>query len=431
MARLAPSKKSSRYFQDPAGHPVYLSGISATDPLLRSDVDDRVLFQLLARHDLNLVHLDLDPLDRDPSGWIVPYKRGKGTGRTLSGFRRFDLTALNPAFWERVAAMVKHAQQAGIYVMLGLFNAPGATGGWTVSAWNPANNVNGDSLGPVFSETDTAPSLQAFASPSLAYPASPHESFVAERQREFLEAAVDAVGEYPNVLFSLGFPGASGEWMRHGASLLHEQTYAPVVLNLAPGDLNVAGPGFEKASEGFLMASLPEDGMVPAERNPLFLFSPNNGPDQSGDSESTVVLRRAAWRAFLQGFQWIDAPAPSAIPDTASHALTIDEKRLRALGGVRRFLRERRVRYWTMQPGVTPEGVSTLIRLEDRHLAFVPDVGTIQLDLSSDRGSYTVAWWNAADEYLLTAGTILGGGMRAFTPPDEGEWVLDLFKKIR
>ena len=172
MSQLSPYKNNPRYFKDPAGFPVYLCGVDATAELLQSDASDHAFFRELARHDVNAIRLDLDAIDCDPSAWISPYKRSKGTSRTVAGFRRFNLSAQNPAYWERLAALVRNASANNIYIFLSFFNDPTTTPQkWAASAWNPANNVNGEDLGVRFAYGDAeAISCALYAAESFLNP---------------------------------------------------------------------------------------------------------------------------------------------------------------------------------------------------------------------------------------------------------------------
>lgn len=412
MARLSPFKKNPRYFQDPAGHPAFFCGISATPLLLRADLDDHALFSRLARSDVNLVHLSLDAADRDPDPFISPYKRSKGAGRTAAGFRRFDLTAPNPAYWERIAALLKHARQHGLFTLLSLFHgpsfSPASPEGWAASAWNPENNVNGEALGPEFHSGDPRQVSAALFPSTAGEPETPAETFVAERQREMLEAALELDEETPGVIYHLGGSGAPAGWTAHWAEFLEGETLSPFVLNAEYIGQGLPAAGYVSHS-GF---DGPDNPLPDMGRKALFLLG--------STPESPRELRQTAWQGFLQGGQNLYAPEGE-----------IRDEHLRSVSVIRRFLRERRVRYWTMRPETSLDGAAVLSRTDDRYLAYLPHGGAIRLNLSEGTGSFTVTWWHAAEEYLITSGATLAGREREFTAPDEGEWVLDLHKKIR
>jgi hypothetical protein len=159
MGPLRVLSKNPRYFSDNGERAVYLAGshtwnnlvdMDSTNPPRPFRFDDYLSF--LEEHGHNLTRLwaweTVRPDDRDrypDRVWAEPqpWKR-TGPGNDTVGLPKFDVTVLNPAYFERLRSRVKAARDRGIYVAVMLFE------GWSVqfsagAESHPllsANNVN-------------------------------------------------------------------------------------------------------------------------------------------------------------------------------------------------------------------------------------------------------------------------------------------------
>jgi hypothetical protein len=162
--RLSVLPGNSRYFTDATGRrAVYLTGSHTwnnfqdwglTDP--PRTFDYAAYLDFLERHGHNFIRLYV----WEQAAWFpgtekkvtispLPYLR-TGPGSALDGGPRFDLTRLNPAYFQRLHERVQSAGKRGIYVSVMLFD------GWSVelkgekvgNPWrghpfNRENNING------------------------------------------------------------------------------------------------------------------------------------------------------------------------------------------------------------------------------------------------------------------------------------------------
>lgn len=57
---------------------------------------------------------------------------------------------------------------------------------------------------------------------------------------------------------------------------------------------------------------------------------------------------------------------------------------------------------------------------------YLPAGRELAVDLTKSVGSYNIAWFNPRTGELSKAGSVAGGGVRTFNPPDNSDWVLQL-----
>jgi hypothetical protein len=62
----------------------------------------------------------------------------------------------------------------------------------------------------------------------------------------------------------------------------------------------------------------------------------------------------------------------------------------------------------------------------DVYAIYLPTGRELAVDLTKSVGSYNIAWFNPRTGELSKAGSVTGGGVRTFTPPDNSDWVLQL-----
>ena len=141
MGPLTVSTVNPRYFSDPSGHAVYLTGAHTWNNLV--DMDSQfsphafnfdAYLDFLKAHNHNLIRLWAWEVtrpndDRDtPLRKVVapqPWSR-TGPGTDITGLPKFDLTKLNPEYFQRLRARVEAARDRGLYVSIMLFE------GWSV-----------------------------------------------------------------------------------------------------------------------------------------------------------------------------------------------------------------------------------------------------------------------------------------------------------
>ena len=162
---LRVSSTNPRYFADPTGKIVFLTGSHTwgnlqdyrySDQPSPPEMDFDAYLDVLKRHHHNFFRLwawesamnagaKQSTISYDP----VPYERS-GPGVALDGKPKFDLSRFNPPYFDRLRARVEVAGKKGIYISVMLFNGfsiegKGNVGGdpWRGHPFNPQNNING------------------------------------------------------------------------------------------------------------------------------------------------------------------------------------------------------------------------------------------------------------------------------------------------
>jgi hypothetical protein len=141
MGPLTVSTVNPRYFSDPSGHAVYLTGAHMWNNLV--DMDSRfpprsfnfdAYLDFLKAHNHNLIRLWAWEVTRPNDESDTPLRKiaspqawqRTGPGTDVTGMPKFDLTKLNPTYFERLRARVEAARDRGLYVIIMLFE------GWSV-----------------------------------------------------------------------------------------------------------------------------------------------------------------------------------------------------------------------------------------------------------------------------------------------------------
>ena len=218
-----------RYFADPAGHAVYLSG-SHTWAVVQDGgpqpspvpLDWEKFLATVAGYGHTFVRLWTWEHPRWASWWKgdyfftpVPWERS-GPGVALDGGRKFDVSRVDQQWLARLRHRVASALDAGIYVSVMLFQGwsagpkpdpwTGCDNPWLSHPFHRENNINGIDGSPADDAGHDA--VHTLASPEVV-------SF----QEQYIQAVVDAVNEFPNVLYEIGNEHdgnpANTQWQYH------------------------------------------------------------------------------------------------------------------------------------------------------------------------------------------------------------------------
>jgi hypothetical protein len=125
--------------------------------VLNGDVDYRRYLATLAAEGMNYTRLfggsylempgksfgiRRNELAPGPGRYIAPWARGAAAGYAGGG-NKFDLAQWNAEYFERLGAFLAEAGKRGVVVELTLFSSHYDETQWKLSAFHPANNVNG------------------------------------------------------------------------------------------------------------------------------------------------------------------------------------------------------------------------------------------------------------------------------------------------
>jgi hypothetical protein len=131
----------------------------------------------------------------------MPWARS-GKGKAWDGLSKFDLTRFNPWYFARTREFAEECERRGLVYYHNLYNTHNlleTAAHWVDFPWRPANNVNDTGL-------PEPPPLEARNTVHVAnqfYDATdPRRRAL---HRAFILHTLDALGERPNVVFTLGF----------------------------------------------------------------------------------------------------------------------------------------------------------------------------------------------------------------------------------
>jgi hypothetical protein len=88
-----------------------------------------------------------------------------------------------------------------------------------------------------------------------------------------------------------------------------------------------------------------------------------------------------------------------------------------------------KVEFWNMSLSdnlVTSGTAYCLANIGQEYVIYLPDGGSVNVDLSDATGTLDVEWYNPKDGTYYDDGTVTGGGRESFTPPFSGDAVLHI-----
>jgi hypothetical protein len=424
-------RNNPRYFADPSGSIVYLTGSHTWSNLQDYGFSDppppfayQAFLDSLVRWNHNFVRL----WRWEQASWQTdvtvdfhfapqPYAR-TGPGVALDGKPRFDLTRFDQSYFDRLRERVLQARHAGLYVSVMLFNGwsieskdRGLGNPWRGHPFHRANNINridGDADG------DSA-GLEVH---TLA------DRRIVEIEERYVAKVIATIADLDNVLFEISNESRAGsiEWQFHMVQVVKR--------------LEAKGPLQHPIG---VTATFPGDDSNQAlETGPADWISPHdNVQDPPPASGRKVVLwdtdhlcgicgdRHTAWQAFTRGYNVVFMDPFDSTARAMDHHLGADFdpqrrswRELRAnLGAILSYAG--RLPLGRMMP--RPELVSTGYALADSSgdalLAYAPDGGRLTVDLAAFPHSYAVEWYAPRSGKVIQEGQIIGGGRAVLRPP--------------
>ena len=433
-----------RYFTDGTKTPdgslraVYLTGahtwnnlvdMGRNDPTEAFDWDAYLDFLVKHRH--NFVRLwawDSTVWDTQANGALgkdfvhhvapLPWQR-TGPGKALDGKPKFDLTKYDPEYFDRLQKRVQSAGDRGIYVSVMLFEGWGLMHGnrrrgtqeawaWRNHPFNPANNINevtikgaSDAHGDVHRlGNETANKLQ------VAY----------------IRKVVDTVNEFDNVLYEVINEGGEKEWDWWVVETIKE--YERKKSKQHP--VGITGHGAERLES---MLASPADWISPG-RTDGFAEDP---PVWKAEYKKVSILDTDhiwgvggnvawVWKAFLRGHNpiFMDPYDGSVLGKAGDEQW---EPIRRALGYTRWFVDRRNLAAMTPADNLASTKYC-LANPGKEYLVYLPDGGSVEVDLSAAEGKLLLFWIDAQECQCRASDTVEGGARRELKAPFSGRAVL-------
>ncbi len=440
-----------RYFADPAGKIVYLTGshtwsnlkdMGATDPPAPFDYPGYL--DMLHTYGHNFIRLWTWELSRYGYGGKstyceqFPWPR-TGPGNALDGRPRFDLSKLDEAYFRRLRQRVEAAGERGIYVSIMLFEGHGlhasdAPWCWDGHPFNAANNINGVDGDP--DGDGRGVETQALQVPE-----------VTAIQEAYVLKVIQTVNDLDNVLYEIvNESGAySTAWQVHFIDLIHER-------ERAIGRQHPVGMTFQYHRDEKLRGTnktlfeSPADWISP---NPDGGYS-TDPPDGKG---AKVILndtdhlwgiggnRQWVWKSFCRGLNpiFMDPCSPPIEAEGVGDPQVTWTDHLTGLSRLdARWDPIRRSMGYTLKYAsrmnlakATPHGglASSGYCLADpgtEYLIYAPEGGQVTIDLSGARGIFASEWFDPSQGKALAAGSVEGNAGRTLKAPFGGDAVLYL-----
>ncbi len=415
----------SRYLVDPSGKPVYLTGAHTWNnfqDIGDSPFDFNAYLDYLGRYNHNFIRLWVWEQSQWGRGSNVPVSPlpfvRTGPGIALDRGPRFDLAQFNPEYFDRLRTRVIAAGERGIYVSIMLFNkfsiqdlrSPEIGDPWVRHPFNRQNNVNGVDGDP--NNDGIGGELQRRLSPG----AIPY-------QEAYVRKVVDTVNDLDNVMFEIDNEGyrLSAEWQYSIIDLIHayerdKPKQHPVWMSVPDINAPLWDSPAEVIAPGF-------DGVY------------NNDPPAADGRKVTILDtdhlwgvggdQAWVWKSFLRGNNPIFMdPYDGSLLGTRGWNPRW-EPVLRNMGYTRRYA-ERLDLAAALPRGDLASTGYALANPGSEYLVYLPNGGSVAVDLSAGAGPYSVEWFNPTSGETVAGGTVAGGARTSLTAPFAGDAVLYL-----
>jgi len=431
--------KNPRYFGDGSGQIVYLTGshtwLNLQDGGPLDDPPPMFAYErfldFLEAHHHNFFRL----WTWEQAKWVVewrspyyfrplPYER-TGPGLALDGKPRFDLTSFDKEYFDRLRRRVVEARDRGFYVAIMLFNgwspvyAKGSydlANPWEGHPFHARNNVNGIDGDP--NDDGSGGETHTLAIPE-----------VTRLQEAYVRQVVDTVNDLDNVLFEISNEsnGDSEAWQYHMVNVV--KLYEAGKPKQHPVGMTVEWPN--------------------GDNNELFAsqadwISPNNYSDPPPSDGRKVIIadtdhiwgiggnREWVWKSFTRGLnpifmdQYDDGfklDGGGYRPDNPN-----DVSLRQSMGYTRWFAERMNLEAMTPLASLASSGycLANPGPIEAEYLAYLPEGGSVSVDLTQTSEKLQVEWFNPATGEVKKANAAVGGRHLTFAAPFRGDAVLYL-----
>ncbi|NSW56583.1 MAG: hypothetical protein HPY44_11245 [Armatimonadetes bacterium] len=447
---LRVSPDNPRYFADPAGKVVYLTGshtwsnlkdMGKTDP--PPEFDFVGCLEMMEHYHHNFIRLWTWELSRYAYGGETTYCAGFPWPRTgpelaLDGKPKFDLSRFDQSYFDRLRQRVQAAGERGIYVSIMLFEGHGLHASdvpwcWDGHPFNARNNINGIDGNPDGNE-------RGIEIQTLALPA------VVAIQEAYVRKVVETVNDLDNVLYEIANESGaySTDWQYHFIRFIHE-------LEKGMGKQHPVGMTFQYCRD-----SKQRGKNATLFESPAEWVSPN--PDggyrdnpPAADGRKVIINDtdhlwgiggnpQWVWKSFCRGHNpiFMDPFSPPIQPVTPGAArawtdhltanLSLDPKWdpiRKNMGYTLRFA-ERMDLSKAVPHGELASSGYCLADPGAEYLIYSPNGGAVTVDLTGVTGELSGEWFNPATGEPSGTLTVPCGAKVELVAPFDGDSVLKL-----
>jgi hypothetical protein len=451
---LKQSTVNKRYFADPSGKIVYLTGSHTWSNLQDNGGSNpppafnyTAYLNFLETNNHNFFRLWTWEQARwtvetnDNNYWFspMPYQRS-GPGTALDGQPKYDLTKFNQAYFNRMRSRIIAARDRGIYVSIMLFDGwslepvkGGSTSGknpWLGHPFNKSNNINSVNGDPNNDNNGKEVHTTAVAA-------------VTNYQKAYIAKIIDTVHDLDNVLYEISNESDPGSttWQYAMINYIH-QYEASKSYDLHPVGMTYQYPGGSNAN----LDASPADWISP-------LIDMQNPPAVSASTTKVLIpdtdhicgicgdgVLEFTWKSLTRGYN----PIYMDVYDGAGYGVGAngfnpnDPKYVLArknLGYARAYAE--RINLATATPravGFCSTGfcLANTSGGSPKYLVYAPNGGNFTVDLTANAIDFMMEWFNPATGKKQFAGKVTGGTSRQFSTPNtiSGSSVLFLYPYV-
>jgi len=429
-----------RYFSDPEGRVIYLTGshtwtnlvdYGLSDPPRQFDFTNWLDF--LDDYNHNFFRLwaweqsRWDVYYASENYWFRPQPFVRtGPGNALDGKPRFDLDSLNESYFARLRARVVEARDRGKYVAVMLFN------GWSVASQKGGSSGSNPWRGHPFNESNNINGIDGDRNNDNSGEET-HELGYAELtaiQEAYVRRVIDAVNDLDNVLYEISNESHSGsnQWQYHMINFI--KAYESGLPKQHPVGMTVEYPN---GSNNELFNG-PADWVSPNG-------DVNNPPVASGmrvilsDTDHLCGVcgdRSWVWKSFtrgenpvfMDGYDGSDPGAAAAGWDS-SDAQWVGARL--NMGYTFDYASRANLAAMIPRPSLASSGycLANPAAEGSEYLVYLPQgTGSVNVDLSASPVRLATEWLRPSNGNSIQGDTIDGGSSRTFTAPFSGDAVL-------
>jgi hypothetical protein len=336
------------------------------------------------------------------------YNRSTTSG-AADGGKKFDLSSLNQAYFDRLKTKVEQARSRGIYVGVMLFNGWSANNystdrhTWRYHPYNASNNVNavnGDTNGNDNGEEVDTLSISA----------------ITKLQEAYVNKLLATLKDEPNVIYEVANETLIGAntWQEHFVNFVQARdshligmtssfdtgSTANSDLDSSPADWIAYGALRLNSTSDTYIANPP----ATSGRKVVIIDSDHLGVDLLSSDGATT--RGWVWKSFLRGYSVIQLDDSSG-----TSGLTEGRKAMRLAQSY-----ASRIDLAHMTPQNSQSSTAyALVNSGKEYLVYQPGSGAFTVNLPA--GTYNYEWLNTRTGAVTSTGNVTaGGGNKSFSP---------------
>ena len=404
-----------RYFSDGSGKAILLTGSHTWNNLGQQrsrNFDKGEYLDVLEKNNHNFIRMWPSSFLRE---YLPPYPYERtGPGTAVDGEPKLDLNKFNQAYFDLLRSRVIAARDKGMYVGIIVFPEGGKKNeDWDNHFFNARNNINGTKGDP--NGDGIGLEVQTMGDPAIT-------AF----QEALARKTIDTVNDLDNVLYEIinEEPSHSTDWQYHMIRFI--KNYEASKPKQHPVGMTFQTP--DGTNETLLKS--PADWISPG---------PSGRPwETPGTADGTKIVisdtdhynpvlvdPKWAWKTFLRGNNPI-------LMDWWKDPVGLQQGPVReAMGYVRTYAEKINLAKMIPQNGLASTGFCLAYKTssEGEYLVYLPDGGSVTVDLSSSQGEFFVEWFNAGSGNIVDGGKVDGGSNRSFKAPFGGHAALYIFEK--